>query len=152
MSTTEKHVTETPDLETILGIGVAPTKEKEYDTKAARLLAVNEQLKALKEEKQQLEDAIWTLTPDEPGEFIIEGEQYAFQVSRSELWKWDSNKLEALAASNPHVSAVVESKFSLPKKEYAPLLSMLPAPEIKRLEETLTRKPGKPRVKVSRKK
>lgn len=144
-------MTESPDLETILGIGTAPTEESKYDAKAARLLAVREQIKSLKEEETALEDEIWILTPDEPGEFLIQGEQYEFNVSRSELWKWDSAKLEKLAARSTHVASVVKSTFSLDKKEHLPLLGILAPAEVKELEDALTRKVGAPRVKVRRK-
>lgn len=144
-------MTETPDLDTLLGIGVPVTEEKKYDTTAARLLAVREQIKSLKEEETALADSIWTLTPDEPGEHEVHGEQYAFTVQRTELWKWNSSKLELLAARNASVSTMVKSKFTLPSKEYLPLMATLLPSEAKELEEALTRKPGAPRVKVRRK-
>lgn len=127
------------------------TNEKKRDVTAARLLAVREQIKSLKEEETALEDSIWTLTPDEPGEVDVHGEQYAFTVQRTELWKWNSSKLELLAARNASVSAIVKSKFTLPSKEYLPLMTALLPSEAKELEEALTRQPGKPRVKVRRK-
>lgn len=144
-------MTETPDLETILGIGLPMTSEKKYDVTAARLIAVREQIKALKAEEVALEDSIWTLTPDESGEFDVQGEQYAFTIQRSELWKWNSAKLEVLAARNPNIGAVVSSKFNLKQNEYLPLMGTLSAADAKELEEALTRKPGRPRVKVRRK-
>lgn len=145
-------MTETPDLDTLLGIGTPMSPARIYDEKAKRLLAVREQIKALKEEETAITDSIWTLTPDEPGEFSIDdGEQYSFSVSRTELWKWDSKKLEVLASKNPIVGGAVKSTFSLDKKEHPSLLSVLEPHYIKELDAALTRKPGAPRVKVRRK-
>lgn len=138
-------------LDDIFGGSGGLTREDQLDATAMRLLYVKEQIKALKEEQQALEDKVWTLTPDEAGEATVESKQFSFVVSRSELWKWNSPDLEVLAASNPFVGAVVKSKFSLPKNEYQPLMDKLPAPEAKKLQDTLTRTVGKPRIKIIKK-
>ena len=148
---TEKRVTETPDLDTLLGIGIPMTDEKKRDVIAARLLAVRDQIKSLKEEETALEDSIWTLTPDEPGEVDVQGEQYAFTVQRTELWKWNSTKLELLAARNASVSAIVKSKFQLQSKQNTPLMNTHLPNKAKQHEHTHNPQPGKPRVKVRRK-
>lgn len=142
---------EAPDLDSIFGTSAPLTEEKKYDAAAERLLFVREQIKALKAEETALEDSIWTLTPDEPGEFDVAGEQYTFTVQRSELWKWNSAKLELIAAKNSNVAAVVDSKFTLKQKDYLPLVGALTSADVKELEGALTRKPGRPRVKVRRK-
>ncbi len=132
--------------------GSAPTSpEDTLDAVGARLVWVNEQLAAFKDEKKKLEDKVWTMTEEEPGEVELSGAQYSFIVARSEQWKWNSEKLETLAASNPHVDAVVQSSFKLTPKNYEALKSTLPHPELVKLDDALTRGVGKPRVKVTKK-
>lgn len=136
---------ETPDIDTLLGIGAAPTKGEEYDRIATRLLTVREAIETLKLEEQELTDKIWTLTPDEPGEFFVAGDQYSFTVSRSELWKWDSSKIEAKLAL-PALPDYVKATFSVDKRKYLGMDKTEQAD----LHDALTTKPGAPRVKVKR--
>jgi len=142
---------ETPDLDTLLGIATPQTTEQKNDALGMRLLAVREQLAALKAEQTQIEDAIWTQTPEEPGEFAVAGEQLAFTVARSEVWKWESAKLEKLAAAEAAVSTVVKSKFTMSKTDYAGLVAALTPQQVKELDAALTRKAGAPRIKITRK-
>ena len=131
------------DIDQTFGIATTAKPEERYDAVAKRLLEVNEKLKELKSEKTKLEDEIWTLTPEEAGEEIVKGDQYSFLISRTELWKWDSKKIEATLAL-PSLPDHITVKFSVDKGEY----NKLDAKSQRELSEALTVSAGKPRVKV----
>lgn len=139
-------MTETPDLATLLGIGVPPTPltpQEEIDQLAIRLLDVRAQLAALKAQETAIEDAIWTRTPDDVGEAAVDGNQYSFIVARTEQWKWDSEKIEAKLATTP-LPTHVKAKYSIDKKKYMALTDT----EQKDWIDTLERKPSNPKVSV----
>lgn len=136
----------TNPIDEMLGIATSATKEEKLDAAGIRLLYVTEQIEKLKLEKEALEDTIHVLTPDEPGEFVVEGKQYSFAVIRSEIFSWDSEEIQKLV---PTVTLpdIVKVKYTLDKKKYL----SLPPSEQKEWYSTLERKPGSPRVKVSKK-
>jgi len=115
------------------------------------IMAVREQLKSLKEEERRIEDAIWTQTPDDVGDFAVDGEQLSFTVSRSELWKWNSDKLEAIGAKVAVIGNIVKTKSSISRSDYNTIAASLQPSERKELEDALTRKTSKPRIKITNK-
>lgn len=140
---------ETQDLDTILGInasGQPRTPQDEVDLLAVKLLSVNEQIEALKAVKESIEDAIWTRTPDEVGDHAVDGTQYSFTVSRSEQWKWDSNKIESKISTVP-LPPHVKAKYSIDKKMY----KAMSAQDQQDWIDTLEVKPSRPKISVSKK-
>jgi len=140
---------ETPDLDTILGIGTPQkplTPEQEIDLLAVKLLDVRHQIEKLKLQETAIEDAIWTRTPDDVGDAIVAGQQYDFVVSRSEQWKWDSTKIESKIPSVP-LPSYVKAKYTIDKRQY----QALPDAEQQNWIDALERKPSSPKVKVAEK-
>lgn len=136
----------TDPLDEILGIGTGLTQEEMLDVTAARLLSVNEQIEKLKAEKEALEDRIHVLTPDEAGVAVVSGKQYEMMVTRSEIFTWDSEEIMKKIATVT-LPDIVKVKYSLDKKKY---LSLAPS-EQKDWFDVLERKPGSPRIKVTKK-
>ncbi len=140
---------ETPDLDTLLGIGV-PQKplspQEEVDMLAIKLIEIRAQLETLKAQEQAIEDAIWTRTPDDVGDAAVDGDQYSFVVSRSEQWKWDSQKIEAKLATVP-LPHHVKAKYTIEKRKYLAMTDT----EQKDWIDALERKPSNPKVSVVQK-
>lgn len=137
---------ETPDLDTILGIGVPQkplTPQEEIDMLAIKLVDVRAQLEKLKAQEQAIEDAIWTRTPDDVGDASVDGDQFSFVVSRTEQWKWDSTKIESKLATVP-LPHHVKAKYSIDKKKYLAMTDI----EQQDWIDALERKPSSPKVTV----
>ncbi len=133
----------TTDLDTLLGINTPVNPQEEVDQLAVALIHVRTQLEELKKKEQAIEDAIWVRTPDEVGEEIIDGNQYSFIVSRSEQWKWDSDKIESKLPTVP-VPQHVKVKYSIDKKQFVAMSDT----EQQDWIDALERKPGSPKVKA----
>lgn len=131
------------ELDEILGIGHAIAPEEEIDKLASELISVRSQIEQLKLREQAIEDSIWTRTPDQPGEAVVDGKQLSFLVTRSEKWSWDSDKIATKIVTVP-VPEHIKVKYSVDKKKYL----ALPAQDQHDLLDALERGPGKPSVKV----
>jgi len=108
------------ELDSVLGIDNPDadiTPEQELDKIAESLLEVNERLEQLKSLKVSLEDKIWTLTPEEVGEFAVEGDEFMFTVKRNEKWTWDSDVIKSKLVTTP-TPDFVNAKFSINKKKF----------------------------------
>lgn len=146
------EITDEDEINAILGITAPATNKpsktpaQEIDVLAEKLISVRAQIDELKSLETHIEDAIWARTPEEVGEVAVEGDQYTFTVTRSELWKWDSDKLEQKIPTLP-VPDHINVKYSVDKKKF----HLLAKPEQDDLLDALERKPGAPRVRAMKK-
>lgn len=139
--------TDTPDLDTILGIGKSAqpqSPQEEIDQLAIRLIEVRERIAYYKAQEVAIEDMIWTRTPDDVGDAAVDGNQYSFIVSRTEQWKWDSEKIESKLPTVP-VPPHVKVKYTVDKKKYLALSDT----EQNDWLDALERKPSNPKVTVA---
>ena len=134
------------EIDAILGIGVSTqmSPQDEIDALAVRLIALRDQREQLDNQIQAIEDRIWSSTPEEVGDAVIEGTQYAFVVSRNEQWKWDSKIIEALVPTVP-VPDHVKVKYTVDKRKFSAMDDTEKAPWLPALE----RKPGNPKIKTA---
>lgn len=133
-------------LDTILCKPDASTEQAEIDELAKKLIDVKAEIERLKNIQQSIEDSIWTRTPEEPGEVQVEGQDYLFDVKRSEIWSWDSDVLESIHAL-PKLPDYLSATYKVKKAEF----QQLSGAEQQSLLPALEKKPGSPRVSARRK-
>ena len=134
------------NLDKLLGFGPSSplTPQQEIDSIASKLIVLRAQSEELSSQIKTLENAIIVRTPDEPGDYTLEGERQSVMVSRSELWNWDSEMVASKIPTVP-VPDFINVKYGVNRKMFAAQTTatqsdFLPA---------LTRKPGAPRIKIS---
>lgn len=124
----------------------SPSRRQMLKEFAARYEQALDQHEAAKSLLDALSEEIARLFPEEEGEFTHHGETHAITVLRSGVMSWDKEKLEEIFGSGENLPHYVSRSYTINKKQW----ENLPASEQALVRDALTRKLGKPKIKVTK--
>lgn len=104
-----------------------------------------EQHAILSQKLENLRDTLVASFPEDPGEFSQVVGAYVLTLKRGETWSWDSDKLSEFYLTGV-MPDYVSKKLSIPKRAF----QKLDQSEQEALLDALERKPGSPRLSVTK--